>query len=207
MAKDKETQDRNNNEQPTEIPVGGPEDDASQEVETGPDELTDEELLEKKFAQAEAKIEELEDQRLRALAELENYKKRMARQFDDAIRTGNDRILSELLEIADNFERALQHSDGAEGANGAVTDGTRMIYGQLKTLLERHGVTPIESVGQRFDPNLHEALLQVASDEYDEGVVAQEVTRGYMIDDRVLRHARVAVSKGPEGKTGEENQG
>ena len=121
--------------------------------------------------------------------------------------TGNDKILSELLEIADNFERALQHSDGAEGANGAVTDGTRMIYGQLKTLLERHGVTPIESVGQRFDPNLHEALLQVASDEYDEGVVAQEVTRGYMIDDRVLRHARVAVSKGPEGKTGEENQG
>jgi len=154
-----------------------------------------------KCAQLEAKVAELEDRKLRALAELDNYKKRMARQFDDTIRSANDKLLVELLDVVDNFERALSHSRDNGDAQGttveALRDGTELIYNQMKNLLTKYGVQPIEAVGRKFDPTYHEALLEMDSDEHAAGLVAQEINRGYLIDDRVLRHSRVAVSRGP----------
>lgn len=142
-----------------------------------------------------ARVAELEDKHLRTIAEFENYRKRQARQYEELVRTANDRVLIDLLEIVDNLERALDHAGKSEGNDG-IRSGTEMILNQMKALLARYDVTPVESLGHSFDPNLHEALMQVDSDEYEEGMVAVEITRGYKRGDRVLRHARVGVSTG-----------
>lgn len=149
------------------------------------------------------RIDELEDKLLRVAAEFDNYKKRIARQFEEMIRSANDKILVELLDVVDNFERALQHSnDDTDNTDfEALRKGTELIFNQMTSLLGKYDITPIEAVGQPFDPNLHEALMQVESDEYPEGVVAMEMSRGYKQGNRVLRHSKVGVSKGkPEGE-------
>ncbi|UCC43189.1 MAG: nucleotide exchange factor GrpE [Candidatus Zixiibacteriota bacterium] len=168
------------------------------EVETPKPELTEEEKL-------AARVAELEDKLLRAQAELDNSRKRSARMVEDMLRTANDRLLSELLDVVDNFERALQHS-GDNSSPEALGQGMEMIYKQLVTILERYDVRPIEAVGQAFDPNLHEALMQIASEEHDEGTVAEEISKGYKIGPRVLRHSKVAVSRGKPNEA-EETEG
>lgn len=132
---------------------------------------------------------------LRLAAEFDNYKKRTSREFGEVIRTANVRLLRELVEIIDNFERAMSHN-GADNDGDAYRKGVELIYNQLSDLLQKENVTAIESVGQPFDPVYHDAMMQVESDEYDEGIVCQEIQKGYRIDDRVLRHARVVVSRG-----------
>jgi molecular chaperone GrpE len=141
------------------------------------------------------RIAELEDRLLRAAADFDNYRKRTARQTDEAIKGGNDRLLGELLEIVDNFERAMQHAD-ADADPNALKKGMELIYSQLQALLVRYGVTPIEALGQKFDPAVHDAMMQVESDAYDEGVVASEMTKGYRRGDQILRHSKVGVSCG-----------
>jgi len=154
------------------------------------------------LAELRKKAKENEDRFLRTAAEFENYKKRMSRQYEDVVRTANDKILLDLLEVVDNFERALQH-DNDDDDPSPLRKGTEMIYSQLQSLLQKHGVTPIEAVGKPFDANLHEAMMEMASDEYDAGVVAMEMARGYMHNDRVLRHSKVGVSKGPADQDSE----
>lgn len=132
---------------------------------------------------------------LRLAAEFDNYKKRTAREFGEVIRTANLRLLLSLVELADNFERALGHEVDNDDAE-AYRKGVELIYNQLADLLVKERVTAIESVGQQFDPNYHEAMMQSESDEYDEGIVCREIQKGYKIDNKVLRHARVVVSNG-----------
>jgi molecular chaperone GrpE len=166
------------------------------EVETAPaKKLSEEDQLKKQ-------ITELEDKFLRTAAEFDNYKKRMARQFEEIVRSANDRILFELLEVVDNFERALKHSnDNAENTDVvALRKGMELTFNQMTDLLSKYDVVPIDAVGQPFDPNLHEAVMQVESDVYPEGAVAIEMSKGYKQGDRVLRHSKVGVSKGkPKG--------
>ncbi|MEZ5359085.1 MAG: nucleotide exchange factor GrpE [Candidatus Zixiibacteriota bacterium] len=144
------------------------------------------------------KIEERESESeryMRLAAEFDNYKKRTAREFGDLIKTANARLLRSLVEIADNFERAIQADDN--GGNGeSYKKGVELIYSQLMDLMKKENVTPIEAVGQPFDPNVHEALMQQPSAEYDEGIIVNEIQRGYKLEDKVLRHARVVVSSG-----------
>jgi molecular chaperone GrpE len=142
-------------------------------------------------------VEDESDRYLRLAAEFDNYKKRTAREFGQIIRTANLRLLREVVDIVDNFERALK--DDA-GNNEGYRKGVELIYNQLFNLLKKENVKPIESVGKPFDPNHHEAMMQAQSDEYDEGVVCQEIQKGYIIDDVVLRHARVVVSNGKTKK-------
>jgi molecular chaperone GrpE len=168
--------------------------ESDQKHETERSEASESEATEDVLKQ---KIAELEDKLLRQVAEFENYKKRQARLLDDMARSQRERTLSDLLEIVDNFERALKHAEEEEG-NGAMREGTEMIYNQLKSFLERYDVKPIEAVGQNFDPNLHEAMMQVETDEYEPGVIAVEVTKGYTIGDRVLRHSKVGVARESE---------
>jgi molecular chaperone GrpE len=140
-------------------------------------------------------VEELKDRLLRTAAEFDNYRKRVARQHDEMVRGANERLLRELLDVADNFERALQHGADSSG-HEAFQAGMGLIFNQVRDLLTRYGVAPIDALGQPFDPTVHEAVMQVESDTYAAGMVAIELSRGYRLGGRVLRHSKVGVSSG-----------
>ncbi|MDD3731231.1 MAG: nucleotide exchange factor GrpE [candidate division Zixibacteria bacterium] len=184
-----------------EIPDVQPESAAasgSEEVPAEPEKaLSEEEKLKNRVA-------ELEDRLLRSLADFDNYKKRTVRQFEDIIRSANDKLLIEILEIVDNFERALSH-DHDKTDFKAFRKGTELIYNQIMGLLKKYDVEPVNAVGQPFDPGRHEAMMQVESDKYPEGVVAMEISKGYRQGNRILRYSKVAVSSGKK-KTGEDKQ-
>jgi len=167
--------------------------------EDGAEEFTDPEVAEETAAGEPVKEEEpreSESERyIRLAAEFDNYKKRTAREFGELFKTANERLLKQLIEIIDNFERALS-DESAQGGVEAYRQGVELIYGQLVELMTRENVVVIEAIGKPFDPNYHEALMQQASDEYDEGTVCGELQKGYRIGNRVLRHSRVIVSTG-----------
>ena len=140
------------------------------------------------------KVDELNDKVLRQMAEFENFRKRTDKEKAQQFELGQSNILEKLLPIVDNFERGLAAVPEAE-KDGAFADGMNKIYKQLIKQLEDLGVTPIEAVGKEFDPGLHNAVMQVESQEYESGIVAQELQKGYMFHDTVLRHSMVAVAQ------------
>ena len=142
----------------------------------------------------QAKIDELNDKVLRQMAEFENFRKRTDKEKSQQFDLGQSNVLEKLLPIVDNFERGLAAVPEGE-KEGAFADGMNKIYKQLIKQLEDLGVTPIEAVGKEFDPNLHNAVMQVESQEYESGIVAQELQKGYMFHDSVLRHSMVAVAQ------------
>lgn len=145
--------------------------------------------------QLRRRVTELEDRLLRTAADFDNYRKRQARQYDEMVRAASDRVLADLLDVVDNFRRALSHAENAGDGEG-YRRGIEMIYEQMIGVLTRNDVETIDSLGKPFDPNLHDALMRSPSDEYPEGTVAIEVSPGYRRGDRILRHARVGVSTG-----------
>ncbi len=163
-------------------------DEVEPEVAEETEELGEEEKL-------QLQVAELEDKLLRSAAEFDNYKKRVARQYEDMVRLASESMLGELLEVIDNFERALNHTEEDTDFD-AFREGTKLIFSQMMNLLKKYDVTPIEAIGQPFDPNLHEAMMQIESDEFDDGVVAIEVAKGYRQGQRVIRHSKVGVSSG-----------
>lgn len=140
------------------------------------------------------KIQELQDKYVRQVAEFDNFRKRTDKEKSQMFEQGQANVLEKILPIVDNFERGLAASPEDEQGK-AFADGMNMIYKQLMKQLEDLGVTPIEALGQEFDPNLHNAVMQVASEEYESGVVAQELQKGYKFHDTVLRHSMVAVAE------------
>lgn len=138
------------------------------------------------------KIEELEDRVKRQMAEFENFRRRSEQEKAAMYGMGAKAVIEKILPVIDNFERGLQAIP--EGDNESpVAQGMQMIYKQLSTELENLGVKPIEAVGKEFDANLHNAVMQVESEEYESGVVAQELQKGYTYRDSVVRHSMVAV--------------
>lgn len=135
------------------------------------------------------------DMMLRLAAEMDNYKKRAIKEREALTKYGSQGILQELLPILDNFQRAIESADGSKDFDSFI-EGVEMIFKQMDDALERKGVSVIDAVGEVFDPNIHEAVVQVASEEYPENIVAEELQKGYMLHDRVIRPAMVAVSKG-----------
>lgn len=140
------------------------------------------------------KVDELNDRLIRQVAEFDNFRKRTDKEKAQMFEQGQGSVLEKLLPVIDNFERGLQAVPEAE-KDGAFADGMNKIYKQLMKQMEDLGVTPIEAVGKEFDPNLHNAVMQVDSEEYESGVVAQELQKGYMFHDTVLRHSMVGVSQ------------
>ena len=128
---------------------------------------------------------------LRALADFENYRRRVESERVSAAKRGKREIILSLLEVIDSFELALQHLDDG---SSSLAEGVKAIYRRLQNLLERQGITPIQSLGQKFDPRLHEAVDSVRSDAHEPGTVIAEVQRGYQWGDELLRPARVRVS-------------
>ena len=132
-----------------------------------------------------------------AKADLENLQKRTQRQIEEATSRANGRILMQLLTILDELGLAVE---AAKEANGNILKGVEMVRGKLEKLLESEGVTPIEALGAPFDPNLHEAMLEIETSDLPDGVVAEELRRGYLYKERVLRASMVKVARNPGSK-------
>lgn len=146
----------------------------------------------KKTDALKEQIEQLEDKVKRQLAEFENFRNRTEKEKTAMFETGAKSVIEKILPVVDNFERGLA-TVPEDKKEDPFVDGMNRIYKQLLTELENIGVKPIEAVGQEFDPNLHNAVMQVASEEYESGVVAQELQKGYTYRDSVVRHSMVAV--------------
>jgi molecular chaperone GrpE len=147
----------------------------------------------------EAEIERLKEELrhehealLRALADFDNYRRRVERDRAGAARSGKRDVILSLLEVLDGFDRALNHIDDAPSS---VAQGVQAIHRNLLGVLERHGVTRFDSLGEPFDPRFHDAIGTVDSDEVESGTVADELQRGYRWGDEVLRPARVRVAQ------------
>ena len=149
--------------------------------------------LDKKAQVYKDQIEQLEDKLKRQLAEFENFRNRSEKEKHAMFETGAKSVIEKILPVVDNFERGLA-TVPEDKKEDPFADGMNRIYKQLLTELENIGVKPIEAVGKEFDPNLHNAVMQVESEEYESGVVAQELQKGYTYRDGVVRHSMVAVT-------------
>ena len=147
------------------------------------------------LAQLKAELTKYKDIALRSVADLDNYRKRMAREKDDAIRYANASFLERLIPILDNFELGLQAAK-AGGNQSAVQDGLMMVFKQLQEFLASCGVETVDATGQHFDPNVHEAIALEQSGQVAEGYVIRQLRKGYRLKDRLIRPANVVVSKG-----------
>ncbi|MBP3204428.1 MAG: nucleotide exchange factor GrpE [Lachnospiraceae bacterium] len=150
------------------------------------------EKKDKKEEQFKEQITQLEDRVKRQLAEFENFRNRTEKEKSAMFETGAKSVIEKILPVIDNFERGLA-TVPEEQKEDPFVDGMNRIYKQLVTEMENIGVKPIEAVGCEFDPNLHNAVMQVESEEYESGVVAQELQKGYTYRDTVVRHSMVAV--------------
>lgn len=188
---------------PTQDDEEGAEEPEEASVETSPEGEDPRTWAEKRAAKKQAKldkkaqvykdqIEQLEDRVKRQLAEFENFRNRSEKEKHAMFETGAKSVIEKILPVVDNFERGLA-TVPEEKREDPFVDGMNRIYRQLLTELENIGVKPIEAVGKEFDPNLHNAVMQVESQEYESGTVAQELQRGYTYRDGVVRHSMVAV--------------
>lgn len=137
-------------------------------------------------------IEELTDRVQRQMAEFDNFRKRTEKEKSQMFDFGAKSVIEKILPVIDNFERGFTTVDEAD-KDDAFVQGMNQVYKQLMTELENIGVTPIEALGKEFNPDFHNAVMQVESDEYESGVVAQELMKGYMYKDTVVRHSMVSV--------------
>ena len=164
------------------------------EAEDGQEAPADEKkgFFKKKKDKKDEQIEELNDKLKRQMAEFDNFRKRTEKEKTQMNDMGAKSIIEKILPVIDNFERGLA-AVPEEQREDAFVVGMDKVYRQMLTELDASGVKPIEAVGQEFDPNFHNAVMQVESEEYDSGVVAQELQKGYMYKDSVVRHSMVAV--------------
>lgn len=147
---------------------------------------------EKQKDKRDERIEELTDQVKRQMAEFENFRKRTEKEKTQMYEVGAKSIIEKILPVVDNFERGLA-AVPEEQKSDAFVEGMDKIYKQMMTVFDELDVKPIEAVGKEFDPEFHNAVMQVESEEYESGIVAQELQKGYMYRDSVVRHSMVAV--------------
>ncbi len=150
------------------------------------------EKADKKQDALKEKVEELEDRVKRQMAEFDNFRKRSEKEKTMMFETGAKSVIEKILPVVDNFERGLASVPEEEKDSG-FAQGMEMIYKQLMTELEKMEVKPIPAVGEEFNPDFHNAVMQVESEEYESGVIAQELQKGYLYRDSVVRHSMVAV--------------
>ncbi|ADK82297.1 nucleotide exchange factor GrpE [Sediminispirochaeta smaragdinae] len=159
--------------------------------------------LEAKIRELEAENSDLKDRYLRKQADFENFRKRMLREKEESIKYANSSLISDLITVIDDFERAIRSSDESKDFE-SFHSGIEMIEKQLVGVLERkYGLSRMESVGKEFDPQLHEAIGMEANPDYDVQTVVEDYQRGYMLHDRVLRHAKVRVAMPAPEKGGQ----
>lgn len=145
-------------------------------------------------------IEQLRDEKLRLLADMENLRKRSDRDRMDSIRYGNINFARDILSLGDNLSRALDAIPKDAEKTETITNlinGLRMVQREFTSILEKHGIKKIEALNQRFDHNFHQAMMEIESEEAEEGIVIQEIQSGYNMHDRLLRPSMVGVAKKP----------
>ena len=177
------------------------EDKDAEEAEDGDPKSWAEKRAAKKQAKQDKKadtykeqIDQLQDKVKRQLAEFENFRNRSEKEKQAMFETGAKSVIEKILPVIDNFERGLA-TVPEDKKEDPFVDGMNRVYKQLLTELDNIGVKPIEAVGQEFDPNFHNAVMQVTSEEYESGVIAQELQKGYTYRDSVVRHSMVAVTE------------
>ncbi len=148
----------------------------------------------KKADASKEKIAELEDKVKRQLAEFENFRNRTEKEKQTMFETGAKSVIEKILPVIDNFERGFATVEDAD-AEDAFVKGMNQVYKQMMDELDKIGVKPIEAIGQEFDPNFHNAVMQVENPEFESGVVVQEFIKGYTYRDGVVRHSMVAVAQ------------
>ena len=185
-------------EETTEETVETPEteDTVEETAEENAEESTEETkkggFFKKKKDKKDEQIEELNDRVRRQMAEFDNFRKRSEKEKAMMFDMGAKNVIEKILPVVDNFERGFTTVDEAD-KDDAFVQGMQQVYKQLMTELESIGVKPIEAVGQEFNPDFHNAVMQVESDEYESGIIAQEFMKGYMYKDTVVRHSMVGV--------------
>ena len=165
-----------------------------EEQTTEPEPELEKKEMDAKLADLEKECAEWKDKYLRSMAEFENYRRRSIQEKSDWIKLSTQKLALEICDVSDNFERALQQVTEEKKTDSFVV-GVQMIEQQLRTVLEKEGVVRIEALGKEFDPSLHDALAHIPS-EYEENLVAAVIQNGYLMNGKVLRPVRVAVSSG-----------
>ena len=186
----------------TETESAGAEDKALKENDS---EKKDKEKVTDPLKEMEAKLESVEqeskenhDRFLRVSAEFENYKKRAAREMGDFRKFANESFVKAMLPVVDNLDRAIESSCNDKNSNTSVVEGVNMTLVEILKVFEQFGVKPFESLGKTFDPGFHQAVMQEEKEDYPDNTVLNEMQKGYMIHDRLLRPAMVVVSKKKE---------
>lgn len=185
--------------QPTETTSATP---ATAEVELAATEECDPEALIRQLAEQEAEIRDLrdkQDQLLRVVADVENFRKRLERERADLRDFANEALLKELLPVLDNLELALNHGRDQEACTALIAGVENVLKG-FRQAIAKFGVTPIEALGQKFDPNFHNAVMQQEDPTVEDQTVIQELQKGYMLKNRLLRPAMVVVARNPQGQ-------
>jgi molecular chaperone GrpE len=159
------------------------------------DDATEE--LKRALTEKEEAIKSLQEKMLYLQAEFENYKKLKIKEKQDTLRFGNETLVKELLPVLDNLEMALDHTEKTEDYKG-IYEGVKITFNEFLKVLEKAGVTRIEAAGKKFDPNLHEAFYQEEKEDMEPDTVISEFQKGYLLNNRLVRPARVVVSKKPE---------
>lgn len=148
----------------------------------------------KKKDPKDEKIDELNDRLIRSMAEFDNFRKRTDKEKSQMFEMGASDVISKILPAIDDLERGLA-AMSEDDKNTSFAKGIEMVYKKLMTILTDMGVTPIEAVGKEFDPAFHNAVMQAPSEEYESGIVTQELQKGYMYKDRIVRHSMVMVAE------------
>ncbi len=181
-----------------EAAVEGETEAAAEDTEDGEksegDEKNEETTEETKDKTPEEQLQEMNDKYMRLMAEYQNFRRRTDEEKANISTYANERIAKELLNVTDNFERALAHS-GEEADSEGFRNGVELIYKQLNTVLKNFGVEPMEAVGKPFDPNFHNAVMTGEAEGVEADIVIEEFQKGYMLRDRCLRPAMVKVSQ------------
>ena len=151
-------------------------------------------VLEKEKAELESQSIDYYERLQRQQAEFDNYRKRTIKEKEELIKYASERILVSMLPIVDNFERAISAAQTNQDFN-AFAQGVELIFRQVLGTLDKEGLKPIVAVGQPFDPNLHEAVMQVDSEEYEENTVVEELQKGYLLKEKVIRPSMVKVAR------------
>ncbi|WP_020615657.1 nucleotide exchange factor GrpE [Paenibacillus daejeonensis] len=180
--------EQNTTAEGTEVPV----EEAKQAEGTAPD-LDESGDQDPRINELIKQVDEGQQRLLRAQADFDNYRRRTVKEKEELAKYASSKLVTELLPVVDNFERAIAAAQGG-GDQDSLAKGVEMIFRQLAQVLEQEGLKPMESVGQPFNPEFHQAIMQVESDEHEEGIVVEEVQKGYILKDKVLRPAMVKVS-------------